>query len=313
MKTTPKDFFLWAGAMIALYASVVSFVALMFEYINRAYPDALGGYIDPYSTGIRVAIASLVILFPVFLGLMYLIRRDIVIEPAKKDLWVRRWALTLTLFVAGATIAIDLVTLVNTYLGGEVTTRFGLKVLIVLLVATGGFLHFLADLRGYWIAESKKAMYVGIGALVLIIATVASGILIMGTPSQVRLYRFDQQKVDDLTSIQWQVVNYWQQHTALPATLGALNDPISNYQAPVDAQTNAPYTYTVINAHSFKLCATFNAETQALSASDLSMPVAGVYGKDLMNDSWWHGAGEVCFNRTIDPTRYPPLPATPVK
>ena len=40
-KVTPKDFFLWAGAMLSLYVSVFSLLSLIFSYIDRAFPDAL--------------------------------------------------------------------------------------------------------------------------------------------------------------------------------------------------------------------------------------------------------------------------------
>lgn len=305
MKTTPKDFFLWAGAMLALYISVFSFVGLMFEYINRAFPDPLAYYTDPYSGVIRFAIASLVVLFPVFLILMNLIRRDIALMPEKKDIWVRRWALTLTLFVAGATIVIDLVTLLNTYLGGDLTTRFGLKVAVVLLVAVVVFLHFLADLRGYWITTPGRARMVGIGAGILIIATIVGGFFIMGTPAQVRLYRFDSEKVNDLQNIQYQIVNYWQQKQKLPVSLSDLADPISGYHIPTDAQNNTPYEYEATGSLSFKVCATFNAESQQATGADLTRPTVPM-GKGDISDSWWHEAGHTCFDRTIDPERYPP-------
>jgi len=311
MKTTPKDFFFWAGAMIALYVSVFSFVTLMFEYINRAFPDPLEYYVDPYSGIIRFAIASLAVLFPVLLILMNLIRRDIALIPEKAGLWVRRWALHLTLFVAGATIAIDLVTLVNTYLGGDLSARFGLKVVVVLLIALAIFMHFLADLRGYWISFPKKARMVGFGAGILVLITIISSFFVMGTPGQVRLYRFDDQKVSDLQNIQWQVVNYWQQKEALPTSLSDLADPISGYVIPVDPQSAAQYGYELTGALSFKLCATFNAASQQSASNPTSARVVEApYGKGDMSDSWSHEAGETCFERTIDPERYPPYSNT---
>src|SRR3989344_7335374 len=97
-KVTPKDFCLWAGAMVALYGSVIAFIALLFEYINHQFPDALDYYVDPYSGGIRFAMASLVVLVPVTVVLLRFVRLDIVREPIKSDLWVRRWALVLTVF-----------------------------------------------------------------------------------------------------------------------------------------------------------------------------------------------------------------------
>jgi preprotein translocase subunit Sec61beta len=309
-KVGPKDFFLWAGAMIALYASVFSLLALFFDYINVAFPDALNTYFDPYSTAIRIAIASLIVMFPVFLILMHFIRRDIARDHAKKNLWVRRWALVLTIFLAGLTVVIDLITLINTYLGGELTTHFILKVLIVFLVAGAGLLHFLADYWGYWDINPRYARTIAIAVSVLVIATVVSGFFIIGTPGEIRMYRFDDQKVSDLQNIQSEVVNYWQTEGALPATLGDLTDSISGFSVPVDEETNVPYTYATTSALSFKLCANFNAETQPNSQSSdaysYAMP-AGAGGQDLASDSWFHAAGRVCFARTIDPKRYPPI------
>ncbi|HVU75265.1 MAG TPA: DUF5671 domain-containing protein, partial [Candidatus Paceibacterota bacterium] len=155
-RVTPKDFFLWAGAMVSLYISVFSFITLLFEYINHAYPDGLAYTYDPYSGAMRFAIASLIVLFPTYLTLMRVIRNDIAAHPEKNDLWVRRWALMLTIFIAGATVVVDLITLINYFLGGDVTMRFVLKVAVVLLVAGGFFLHFLADVKGYWSREPQK-------------------------------------------------------------------------------------------------------------------------------------------------------------
>jgi hypothetical protein len=85
-KVTPKDFFLWAGAMVALYASVIAFITLLFEYINHIFPDPLDYYVDPYSGGIRFAMASLIVLVPVAIFLMRLIRSDMAREPIKSEL-----------------------------------------------------------------------------------------------------------------------------------------------------------------------------------------------------------------------------------
>src|SRR5688572_5274512 len=126
-KTTPRDFFLWAGAVIALYGSVVAFISLLFEYINRAFPDPLAGYADIYGGSVRFSMATLIVLVPTMLALLRIIRHTINDEPAKAHTWVRKWALMLTIFIAGSAIVIELVTIINTFLGGELTTRFVLK------------------------------------------------------------------------------------------------------------------------------------------------------------------------------------------
>lgn len=305
-KVTPKDFFLWAGAMVALYGSVISFIALLFEYINNQFPDPLDYYVDPYSGGIRFAMASLIVLVPVTILLMRFIRKDIVREPSKNELWVRRWALVLTVFVAGAAVVGDLITLINYFLGGDLTTRFVLKVIVLLVVAGAVFFHFLADLRGYWSANPERAKMLGFGAGIVVLVAIVSGFFILGSPAEVRLVRLDAQKVSDLQSMQWQIVNYWQQKEKLPASLNELKDPLSGSIIPVDPQSGESYVYEVTGARSFKLCATFNKEGvgdpyMAPRPVMMEKPVDG-----LGEDSWQHGAGEVCFDRSIDPERYPP-------
>ena len=311
-KVTPKDFFLWAGAMVTLYVSVFAFISLIFSYLNYAMPDALSYYSgDPYSSGVSYEMASLIVLFPMFLVLMRLAHRDIERDPSRGEVWIRRWALYLALFVAGATIAGDLITLIMYFFNGDVTLRFGLKILVVLLVASGGFLHFLADLRGYWRANPSYSRTMGYVTGVLVLVTIVAGFFIVGTPWQARLYRYDEQKVSDLQNIQYQVVNYYQTKQKLPATLADLNDPLMGFQVPIDPQAGQAYEYATTGKLSFELCATFNAPARSPSSlSTRTVPIAaapyGVKGEP-MQDSWQHEVGRACFSRTIDPERFPPL------
>ena len=214
-KVTPKDFFLYFGAMAALYVSVGSFIALLFEYVNALFPDPLGGYRDPYSSSIRFALASLVVVFPLYMFLTKMLNRDLRAHPEKKELWIRKWLVYLTLFVGGAVIAGDLIALINTFLGGELTARFVLKVCAVFIVVGGAFGYYFYDLRGKWERDEQAARMVGWVALLVVCVSVIGGFFIIGSPQTQRLYRFDEQRVSDLTNIQWQVVNFWQQKERL--------------------------------------------------------------------------------------------------
>lgn len=309
-KTSPKDFFLWLGAVIALYGSVSAFIGLLFEYINYAFPDSLEVYVDPYNSGVRFAMAALLVLVPTLIVLFRLIRSSIETEAGKAFIWVRRWAIVLTLFIAAVTVLIDLITLINIFLGGEITTRFVLKVLVVLFVAVGVFLHFLADQKGYWLVNVKKANIVGIAVGVLTLLAIGSGFLIIGSPSQARDYRFDAQRVNDLQGIQSQVLNYYQQKRELPTALSVLNDDFSGYRVPNDPKTGTPYTYTVegVDANTktvgFTICAAF--------ATTGGQQQTVAIGRGV-SDNWTHTKGATCFDRHIDPTLYPVQPMPNVK
>ncbi|MBI2096513.1 MAG: hypothetical protein HYT43_02685 [Candidatus Taylorbacteria bacterium] len=311
-RITAKDFFLWAGAMVTFYWSVIAYILLTFDYINYAFPNPLAFYpSDPYQSGISYEMASIIVLLPLYLVLMRFIRRDIARDPSRMDIWVRRWALILTLFVAGVAVTVDFIVLLTTFLNGEaLTTAFLLKVLVIFLVAGAVFLHFIADMRGYWTAFPDRKRLVVIGVSVLAVATIVSGFFIVGTPGQARLARFDAQKVSDLQNIQSQVVYYWQAKQKLPGMITDLNNSLNYGPVPADPQSGEPYVYQPGEGLSFKLCAMFNAESrgsQNVYYEPRAMMPVPAGGKGMMQDNWQHGMGQVCFERIIDPAFYPPL------
>jgi hypothetical protein len=240
---------------------------------------------------------------------MRLIRRDIARDASRSEIWVRRWGLFLTLFIAEATIVIDLIVLITTFLQGEdLGARFLLKVLIVLLVAGAGFLHFISDLWGYWERNPRYARMVSWAVAALVALTILSGFLIIGSPQSQRAYRIDEQRVSDLQSIQSQITYFYQQKRLLPTSLSQLQDPVLGFSIPTDPQTQAAYEYEKTADLAFRLCATFSAQSYDQYGSP--QPVAPrIYGN--VQDNWQHAAGRVCFERMLDPDFYPPGNAKP--
>jgi hypothetical protein len=76
-----------------------------------------------------------------------LTNRDAHVDPTKRTSPVRRWLTYLTLFVATCVLIGDFMSLVYSFLGGELTVRFVLKVLTVGVIAGTGFWYYLSDLR----------------------------------------------------------------------------------------------------------------------------------------------------------------------
>lgn len=308
---TPKDFFLWAGAIVTLYVSAVSLLTLIFQYVDKLFEDQLETYYDPYSGAIRFAIASLIIIFPLYLYFTRTLNKDMRANPEKKELWVRKWLLYFTLFVAGVTIVIDLIVLINTYLGGqELTTGFLLKVLSVIVVIGGVFAYYLYDLKGTWEHNEKYSKLIGSLVALVVLTAIVSGFFIIGSPQTQRMTRFDQERVNDLTSIQWQIINFYQQKEQLPETLDDLADPLTGFVLQTDPKTEEPYGYQRGEGLTFSLCANFETKSEDYKKEEFAQrPVANsglVY--DRNNDEYWqHGVGEECFERTIDPDKFPPI------
>lgn len=310
-KVSPKDFFLYVGAMAALYVSAFSLLALLFNYINILFPDQLDFYRESFSSVIRFSIASLIIIFPTYLALTKVLNRDVKNNPEKKELWIRKWLIYFTLFVAGITIIIQLIRLINEFLGGDITTQFALKIAAVLVVTGAVFGYYMYDLKGKWEREVKKAKTIGWITALVVLAAVISGFFIIGTPSEQRFARFDREKVNDLQNIQRQIVNFWQNKERLPENLTELEDPISGFVVPVDPQTGGRYSYRALGELTFELCAVFNKASAGLSDINTRVtkpvPVGREFGieNNLSSDGWRHGEGEECFERTIDPDLYP--------
>jgi len=308
IRTSPKDFFLYVATMLALYTSVWALISLLFQYTSILFPDQLNDYRDPYSGAIRFAIASLVIIFPLYIYLTRVVNKDLRNHPEKRNMGIRKWLIYFTLFVGGAGIVGDLVALVNTFLGGDLTTRFLLNVLSVFVVAGAVFFYYLNDLRGKWEENERTSIIVGAVASFLILIAVIVGFPIMGSPFTQREYRFDDQRINDINIIQSQVVNYWRYKEVLPQNLNELADPISGYRASSDPQTNNPYEYQPTGKTSFELCAEFSQKSRPdNSGASYPMYVTPEKFIDTTFDNWKHDAGRQCFSRTIDPKLYPPI------
>lgn len=142
-----REAFLYLVLFTTLYLSAYHLGSLLFDLVNRAFPDAAVGNGIRLGSSMRWSVATIIIAFPVFLGLSVRIGRELACQPVKRQSAVRRWLTYLTLFVASVTLLIDLITLVDHVLGGELTVRFVLKVVIVVVVAGTVFSYYLRDLR----------------------------------------------------------------------------------------------------------------------------------------------------------------------
>ena len=315
IKTAPKDFFVFIGSMVALYASAVSLINLLFEIINALFPDPLSFNYDNFSAGMRWSIASLVIIFPVYIFLSRFINKDLAVNFLKKNLGVRKWLTYLTLFVAGVTIITDLILLINTFLGGEITTRFALKILAVLIVAGTVFSYYLYDLKRDVGQKSNKMKLLAWAVSFAVLASIVGGFFIMGSPFTLRMKRFDERRVSDLQNIQYQIVNFYQRKGNLPNNLDELKDPIAGFNIPLDPNSAVPYGYEKVSDSpigeaglSFKLCADFSLESDSQVDSKGVTRSAPIFlGDNYLNENWQHQKGAVCFDRKIDKDLYPIL------
>lgn len=146
---SPREAFLYLVLFATLYVAAYHLGSLLFDLINRAFPDPAdpSHALSHLAQSMRWSVASVVIAFPVFLFVARHLGNELARNPVKRLSAVRRWLTYLTLFIAAAVLIGDMITLVYNVLGGELTTRFLLKVLVAAVIAGSIFGYYLQDLR----------------------------------------------------------------------------------------------------------------------------------------------------------------------
>ena len=143
-----REAFLYLLLFTTLYLSCYHLGSLLFDLINRAYPDASDPAYGLFGgDSMRWSIAYLIIAFPAFLFIARYIGKDVAKRPSKRLSPVRRWLTYLTLFIAAGFVIGDLTTLVYKVLAGELTSRITLKVIVVIIIAGTVLGYYLSDLR----------------------------------------------------------------------------------------------------------------------------------------------------------------------
>lgn len=329
-KVTPRFFFISLGVIVTLITSVASALVLMFESLNKKFPDVLNsvyqyGYNSYNFETIRASLATLIIFFPIFIFISYLWLKESKTDIGYKNLTIRKWMIYLIVFFASLLILIDLVTLVKYFVSGEITSRFIYKVSGTLVIAFLVDFYYSLKMRNvnFNSPRSKKwGMVIGIISIIIFFGLITWSFAIMGSPKAQRAWRLDNKRITDLQNIQYQVINYWQQKEKLPTVLTELSNPLTMYSLPIDPEfeKGLSYEYNIKDKLTFELCATFTSESPkgwqegsygGISSvykersSDIAIS-SGPYPSGL-NDSWDHKIGRTCFSRTIDKDIYPPF------
>ena len=119
-------------------------------------------------------------------------------------------------------------------------------------------------------------------AIVLVMAAVAGGLWILGSPAQERVDRLDDRRITDLQEIERAVNLHWTRQQRLPASLAELSGEPGVRISLRDPITMEPYGYQPLGENRFEVCSVFeSAEPRDSSTANLNF--------------WSHGAGRQCF------------------
>jgi hypothetical protein len=248
-KPQALDITYYFGLFISLAATLGSLIGVIFAAINHRFKDILelASYNEiQVGDDVRMSIAVLFIMFPIYLVLSWLQAKQIKKDPSKTKLSIRAVYIYIILFITSITIAGNFIYIVYNLLSGEVAVRFIPKSLTLLVLAAIVFVYHVYLLRRDYTQKSRLSTILLVSSVVLVLASVTWGIVETGTPGEVRARKMDDKRLQDLSQIQQSILNKWQKDGVLPVSLGALNDELSGTLVPVDPRTKMAYEYTVI-------------------------------------------------------------------
>jgi hypothetical protein len=129
-------------------------------------------------------------------------------------------------------------------------------------------------------AQGRTGLYLAIAASIVVVATLAAAIGVMGTPAQQRLVRLDERRIGDLDRI----VRVIREH-GLPPDLATLARTPGERLTIVDPVDGQPYEFARLGKDRYRLCARF--------ATDSAKVPSAWYQRS----AWSHGQGRHCFDR----------------
>ena len=292
-------------SMIEIFVNLLSFIllgivatalgTLYFQIINKYFVDPLANI--AYSIGqfrtsaIHYSIAALIIGFPLYLWAEIFWFKRFFGKPKKNESRLSKWLTYIILLIAAGTIIGDLITVIFNFLQGELSPRFFLKALTVLVIA--GFVF------GFYFLERKKIQYkkevsfvyfkVIVGLAILVVATgIVLGFFAGGTPSQARLQRFDLETTNNLSQIGNAVNIFASSQNNLPNSLSELknNPTYTSYFYNITDEKMKEYEYRIVNNTQYELCGIFNLANFDFNTE----PLGQIWNR--------HEAGRVCKTLT---------------
>jgi uncharacterized membrane-anchored protein len=293
-----KFVFFYLLHLVSLGFMTVSFGIVIFQIINKNIADVIAAYSGSYDeSALKFSISALLVSTPIYYAVSWFIQKSLFSGELKKDSAIRRWLTYLILFVSFLIFIGWLIAFVNNFLNGEVTMKFVLKTISVLVIAAAVFGFYLYDIKRADV-ENKKDKILKIffiASLAIIAAVFVYSFIVAASPSEARNRKLDAQVTNYFYTIDSCVDQYYREKSVLPADFKSMQSECSYLTDDFlkDDQTGQAFGYEIAGDTTYKLCANFRTSNLGKNNRESEYPVAiGV-------NSSSHDAGYQCLKRQV--------------
>ena len=300
--------------MLAIFAVATNH--LIKTLIDQFMPTESSYYGIFGSSTLPMLLASVVIAFPVYLGLNIWANKMLGDGRMRYNTGVRTWLLYLTITVVVLVVVGQLVYLLITFLGGGLPLRVGLHALISIIISLAVLWYHWWQLKFF--DGTKKALPMSFRvfewvSMVIILAAVVWGFASIENPAAKRVRENDARRVSLLGEIEGRIERFYgypgqdydQGLGRLPKSFEDLEAFKEDYaSATEDPFTSEPFEYKVTGSRTYQLCATFETEVneETVEALRKKYSLSGYYGYSSYgyDKDWYHPAGYHCFDLEVN-------------
>lgn len=295
-KHDAKYTFYYLLSLVALIFMAISVGMVAFGIIDKTIPDILNYYnYSSVDSRLKFAISALLISIPVFYSVSCLINRGLRCQELDKESPIRRWLTYFIILVSSLIILGSFVSLVNSFLSGELTVRFILKVASVLLIAGISFSFYLYDVKRESPEKKDRVTKIFfVVTLFLVVSVFVAAWFFVESPQKTRARRIDNLILNNFFNLESCINSYYTYNKKLPEKISdlSLNQQIYfNPEFALDPESNEEIGYNKINDSEFELCANFRTSSYEEDQNDPRLRLNG--------NNQEHDSGYQCLSRKL--------------
>ena len=235
---------------------------IIFQIINKNIVDVLEQIQGKYSPDqLKFAISALIISAPIFYITMSRIYKSLFSGELRKDSEIRKWLTYFILLVSSIVMIGWLIATINSFLDGELTTKFILKSITAIAIAATIFTFYFYDIKRE-IEIGKKDKIISIyfyASLAAVIAIFIASLFFVESPTETRNRKFDNAILNKFNQIDNAINSYGYENAKLPESLDELAIEFSYLTEKdlTDPITKKKFEYKIVSEDSYELCAEF--------------------------------------------------------
>ena len=219
-KHNAKYAFYYLLSLAALIFTGLSVGMIAFNIIDKTVVDALMNYRGASDGSLKFAISALFIAAPIYYVIARLISRGLKSGELDKESPLRRWLTYFILLVFSLIILGVFIGVMNNFLSGELSLRFILKALAMLVISGTTFSYYLYEAKRQTVGQKDRVITIfGWVSLVVVLAAFISAWFFVESPQVARARRLDQAVTSNIYSLENAVNDYYSKTGSLPDSL----------------------------------------------------------------------------------------------